>query len=364
MDMLNKYAELLVDYCLELKPGERLFIKTTTLAEPLVREIYREAIVRGADVDIEFEFREQNRLFSMHAKEEQISHVSPLYRLAMETYDAFLHIRAPFNLGEKHQSNSQFNQLRQEALKPLSAKYFERIGDGSLKRTLCQYPTLAAAQEAGMSLEEYENFVFSACYLFDEDPKSRWLDVRRSQQKAVDALNKATEIHYYGPHIDLKFSTKDRKWINSDGRNNMPSGEIYTSPVEDSVNGEVTFTLPLLFKGELLEDIHLKVKDGQITSYSCKSGQEMLETIFAIPGARVFGEAAIGTNFNIQNFTGNILFDEKIGETVHLAIGQSYLQAGGKNNSSIHLDMITDMTGDSQITADGREIYRNGKFTI
>src|SRR5690606_28033434 len=147
---------------------------------------YREALIRGAHVDVEFEFREQSRLHSMHAKGGQISHISPLHQLAMETYDAFLHIRAPFSLREKHQSNSEFNQLRQEALKPINAKYFERIGNGTLKRTLCQYPTMAAAQEAGMSLEEYEEFVYSACYLHDPEPQKRWLEVRHSQQKAVD----------------------------------------------------------------------------------------------------------------------------------------------------------------------------------
>lgn len=362
MSILNKYAELLVDYCLELYPGDRLFIKSTTLAEPLVREVYREALIRGAHVDVEFEFREQSRLQSLHAKDEQISHISPLYKLAMETYDAFLHIRAPFSLREKHQSNSEFNQMRQEALKPILSKYFERIGNGSLKRTLCQYPTMAAAQEAGMSLEEYEEFVFSACYLNDPEPKKRWLEVRESQQKAVDILNASSKIHYKGPNIDLTFSTEGRKWINSDGRNNMPSGEVYTSPVEDSVNGEVTFTLPLLYKGQLLENIKLQVKDGYIVSYGCDQGEEILESIFSIPGSRYFGEAAIGTNYNIQNFTRNILFDEKIGGTVHLAVGQSYLQAGGKNNSSIHLDMITDMKNDSQILADGNIIYKNGHF--
>lgn len=356
MSILNKYAELLADYCLELKPNDKLFIKTTTLAEPLVREVYREALIRGAHVDVEFEFREHSRLHSMHAKGGQISHI------AMETYDAFLHIRAPFSLREKHQSNSEFNQLRQEALKPINAKYFERIGNGTLKRTLCQYPTMAAAQEAGMSLEEYEEFVYSACYLHDPEPQKRWLEVRHSQQKAVDVLNQATEIKYQGPKIDLTFSTEGRKWINSDGRNNMPSGEVYTSPVEDSVNGTVTFTLPLLYKGELLENIKLDVKDGYIVSYECEGDQAMLDSIFSIPGSRYFGEAAIGTNYNIQNFTRNILFDEKIGGTVHLAIGQSYLQAGGKNKSSIHLDMITDMKSDSQILADGKIIYKDGKF--
>lgn len=362
MDILNKYAELLVDYCLDIHENDKLYIKSTTLAEPLIREVYREALIRGAVVDIEMDFREQNRLFNLHAKGDQLEHISPLYRKAMGQYDAYLNIMAPFNLREKHQANKSQIEVRQRALKTTSDDYFRRIGNGSLKRTLCQFPTQAAAQEANMSLEEYENFVFGACYLFDRDPKGRWLQVREQQQKIVDVLNNSEIVRYKGPNIDVTFSTKNRKWINSDGRNNMPSGEVYTSPVEESVNGEVHFTFPLLYKGELIENIRLEIKDGYITRYKADNGGHLLDSIFEIPGARYFGEVAIGTNYNIQSFTRNILFDEKIGGTIHMAIGQSYLQAGGKNNSAIHMDLITDMTNDAYIRADSTIIYQNGRF--
>lgn len=362
MDILNKYAELLVDYCLEIREKDKLYIKSTTLAEPLIREVYREALIRGAVVDVEMDFREQNRIFNLHAMGDQLEHVSPMYKKAMGQYDAFLNIRAPFNLREKHQANKAQIEIRQIALKPISDEYFRRIGNGTLKRTLCQFPTQAAAQEANMSLEEYESFVYGACYLFDKDPKSRWLQVREQQQRIVDILNNAEIVQYKGPNIDVTFSTKNRKWINSDGRNNMPSGEVYTSPVEDSVNGQVLFTLPLLYKGELIENIRLEIKDGYIYNYKADIGQHLLDDIFEIPGARYFGEVAIGTNYNIQSFTKNILFDEKIGGTIHMAIGQSYLQAGGKNNSAIHLDLITDMTTDAFIKADNTTIYQNGRF--
>jgi aminopeptidase len=362
MEVLNKYAELLADYCLELKEGDTLYIKSTTLAEPLVREVYREALIRGAHVEIDLEIREQERIFSMHAKDNQITRAPTLQKIAMEKFSAFLHIRAPYSLRQKHKSSDSFQSLRHSALKPLSDQYFERIANGSLKRTLCQFPTPAAAQEASMTLEEYEQFVFSACYLFDPQPKERWLQIRHKQQKVVDILNQAITIEFLAPHVAISFSTLGRKWINSDGRNNMPSGEIYTSPVENSVNGKIHFTHPLLYKGDLIENIVLEVEEGHIKKFSSSSGQKTLEKILSIPGARTFGEAAIGTNYNIQTFTRNILFDEKIGGTVHMAIGQSYLQAGGQNNSAIHLDLITDMTKDSKIFADGKLIYQEGKF--
>jgi aminopeptidase len=362
MEILNKYAELLLDYCLDLKAGDTLYIKSTTLAEPLVKEVYREALIRGAHVEIDLEIAEQERIFSMHAKDDQITWAPTLQKIAMKNFSAYLHIRAPHHLRQKHKPSDSFQTLRQSALKPLSDQYFERIAKGSLKRTLCQFPTQAAAQEAGMTLEEYEQFVYSACYLFDPQPQERWIELRHRQQKWVDLLDNANTIQFLAPHVDITFSTAGRKWINSDGRNNMPSGEIYTSPVEDSVEGTIHFTHPLLYKGELVENIILEIKQGLITHFSSTSGQKTLERILQIPGARRFGEAAIGTNYNIQTFTRNILFDEKIGGTVHMAIGQSYLQAGGKNNSAIHLDLITDMKKESKILADNKLIYQDGKF--
>lgn len=361
-EILQKYADLLVQYCLELKAGERLYIKSTTLAEPLIREVYRSAVKAGGLVEVDMTFREQSRIFVAEANEDQLSYVSPFYNKAIEEFEAYLYIRAPFNLREDQNVDNSKLKIRQKALSPITQTYFKRTADRSLKRNLCQFPTLANAQEAGMSLEEYEHFVYSACKLYDEDPLQSWLDVRASQQKIVDLLNSRESIQYKGAGIDIRFSTKGRTWINSDGQTNMPSGEVYTSPVEDSVNGHINFSYPAVYMGHEVEDVTLWVKDGYVEKWEAKRGQEFLDHIFQLDGARRFGEAAIGTNYNIDRFTKNILFDEKIGGTVHMAIGQSYLQAGGKNQSSIHWDMIGNMMNGGEIFADDEKIYENGQF--
>lgn len=361
-EILSKYADLLVRYCLEIKEDDRLFVSSTTLAEPLVREVWRSALRDGAIVEVELAFREKSRIFLQEAGEHQIKHVSPLYKMAMEEFDAYLNIMAPFNLREDQNVNKEKASLRREALKDVSKIYFERTATRSLKRNLCQYPTLANAQEAGMSLEEYEQFVFNACRLYEDDPAGAWLEVRRSQQHIVDFLNKKEKVRYLGDGIDISFSTKGRTWINSDGQTNMPSGEVYTSPVEDSVNGVIHFTYPVVYAGHEVEGITLWVKDGEVEKWEARQGKELLDNIFQLPGARRFGEAAIGTNYKINRFTKNILFDEKIGGTVHMAIGQSYLQTGGKNQSSIHWDMIADMKNGGQVFADDEKIYESGKF--
>jgi aminopeptidase len=233
-----------------------------------------------------------------------------------------------------------------------------------MRRSLCQFPTQASAQEAGMSLKEYENFIFQSCFLYEENPIEAWKQLGRNQQTATDYLNKCKNIHYKGPNIDIKFSTDGRTWINSDGKANMPSGEIYTAPVEDSVNGQVKFTLPSIYMGQEAEEVELDVKNGVVQSWKATRGMDLLNKVFDMPGARVFGEAAIGCNNNIQRITKNILFDEKIGGTIHMAVGQSYAQCGGKNDSSVHWDMITDMTQGGEIWADGIMIYKDGKFII
>lgn len=363
--MLKKYAKLLVNYCLDIKEGDRLFIQTTTLAEPLVREVYREALRAGASlVETDFMFRERSRIFLTEANEAQLRTVSPFYKTAMSEFEAYLHIRAPFNLREDANVDSAKSKIRGEATKDVSRIYFERTAVRALKRNLCQYPTDASAQEAGMSLEEYQQFVFNACKLFEPDPTAAWLEVRRSQQRIVDHLNSCQSVRYVNEKMDITFSTKGRIWMNSDGQTNMPSGEVYTSPVEDGVNGVVHFSYPCLYNGHEVEDVTLWVKDGYIERWEAKRGQDYLDKTFKIEGTRRFGEAAIGTNYNINKITKNILFDEKIGGSIHMAIGQSYLQTGGKNESSVHWDMITDMTHGGEIFADGEVIYRNGQFLI
>lgn len=362
--MLNKYAKLLVDYSLNLQAGEHLYIKSTTLAEDLIREIYREATKKGAFVTIDMALRGQNKIFFDHANDDQLQFVSPVHKSAMETCDAYLFIRAPFNLKASKNIDSSKLQKRQVANKVISQIYFDRLADGSMKRSLCQFPTQANAQEAGMSLEEYSEFVFNACKLYDADPIVSWLEVRKSQQKIVDFLNKADKIRYVNKRSDISFSVKDRTWINSDGMNNMPSGEVFSAPIEDSVNGKIFFDYPSIYMGNEVQGIHLTVENGKVVSWQAERGQDFLDKIFEIPGANYFGEVAIGTNYSIQKATNNILFDEKIGGSVHMAVGQSYKQCGGKNESSIHWDMISNMKDGGQIFADGELIYENGHFTI
>lgn len=361
-NILERYANLLVNYCVEIKNGEKLFIRTTTLAEPLVREVYRAAIKAGAIVEVEMAFREQNRILINEGKKHQLESPSLVYQKAMEEFDAYIFIRAPFNLRENQNINSENSAIRSEALKPLSQTYFKRTATRDLKRNLCQYPTQAAAQNAGMSLEEYEKFVYNACKLYDVNPIQSWLNVRKHQQQIVDVLNGREQIRYRNANFDITFSTKNRIWINSDGQTNMPSGEVYTSPVEDSVNGTIHFDFPGVYMGHEVENVTLWVEQGLIYKWEAERGQAFLDSIFEIPGTRRFGEAAIGTNFNIDRLTKNILFDEKIGGSVHMAIGQSYLQCGGKNESSIHWDMIAGMTRGGEIYADDEKIYENGEF--
>ncbi|MEM6321400.1 MAG: aminopeptidase [Bacteroidota bacterium] len=360
--ILKRYADLLVHYCVELQPGEKLYLRSTTLAEPLIKEVYRSAIKAGGHVEIDLDFRGKNRIFLTEATEAQLERVSPLYKLAMETFDAYIYIRAPFNLKEDQNIPKGKSSIRSKAMKSVSKTYFERTATKSLKRNLCQYPTLASAQNADMSLEEYEQFIYGACNLYADDPQQEWLNRRQNQQKIVDLLNQRNKVQYKGDGIDITFSTKGRTWINSDGQTNMPSGEVYTSPVENSVNGVVHFSFPAVYMGHEVEGVTLWVKDGYVEKWEAKRGQEFMDRLLKSDGARRFGEAAIGTNYNIDRFTKNILFDEKIGGTIHMALGQSYLQTGGKNQSTIHWDMIGDMMDGGQIFADDELIYENGHF--
>jgi aminopeptidase len=363
--ILNRYARLLTHYCLQVRPGDKVFVASTLLAEPLVRAVFAEAYAAGAAlVECDLAFRERERIFFENASDDALRIPPTLQKWAMENFDCYLNIRAPYNLRENSGASPARAQIRTEALAPVNKAYFERTADRRLRRNLCQYPTDASAQEAGMGLGEYERFVFSACKLFEPDPAAAWHAVRTSQQRIVDHLNRCTTVRYLAQGTDIQFGTQGRTWMNSDGQTNMPSGEVYTSPVEDSTSGTVHFSYPCIYQGNEVEGVTLWVKDGLIEKWEARRGQEFLDYIFTLPGTRRFGEAAIGTNYDIQRMTKNILFDEKIGGSIHMAIGQSYLQTGGKNESPVHWDMITDMTQGGEIWADGEKIYENGQFLI
>jgi aminopeptidase len=360
----SKYASLLVDYCLAVKANERVYISSTYLAEPLLQELLKCIYSRGATAHINIELQDQTKIIFDAASEDVLKKENAIQKYIVENFDCYLVVRAPFNLRDTQNVDTNKRIAATEGNKEINKIYNERTGSYKMRRSLCQFPTQASAQEAGMSLKEYENFIFQSCFLYEENPIEAWKQLGRNQQTATDYLNKCKNIHYKGPNIDIKFSTDGRTWINSDGKANMPSGEIYTAPVEDSVNGQVKFTLPSIYMGQEAEEVELDVKNGVVQSWKATRGMDLLDKVFDMPGARVFGEAAIGCNNNIQRITKNISFDEKIGGTIHMAVGQSYAQCGGKNDSSVHWDMITDMTQGGEIWADGVMIYKDGKFII
>lgn len=360
--ILDKYAQLLIHYCLQIKEGQRLFVSSTFLAEPLLQAIHHEATSAGALIEYDLAFQNKAGIFWSSAKGAVLDLEPLIHQFAMQHFDAYLAIRAPYDLYEDLKATPDQKKRRALAGKKANEFYFNRTADGSMVRSLCQYPTQAAADAANMSIDEYAQFVFQACRLDEEDPVQSWLEVRKAQQAIVDLLNTCNEIRYRNSKTDIQFSVKGRKWINSDGRANMPSGEVFTGPVEDSVEGVVHFDYPSVFSGHDVAGITLTVEKGLITKWKAEQGGPVLDQVFAIEGARHFGEVAIGTNYKIQRPTRNILFDEKIGGSIHMAVGQSYLQTGGKNESTIHWDMIADMRDGGEILADGMVIYRNGKF--
>lgn len=363
-EILEKYADLIVNYCVELKKGERAYVTTTTIALPLLKEVQKAALKVGAFLEYNLQFESVTETFFKYADDDLLKMKSAFRSHAFENFDAYIVIRAPFDLYESSRIDPAKRRIRAKALKDISQIYAQRTSSKALKRTICEFPTQASADLAGMSLDEYAAFIFNACKLNEPNPQESWMEVRRKQQTLVDYLNQASNMRYKNKHSDISFSTLGRTWINSDGTTNMPSGEVYTGPVEESVNGHILFDFPSIFQGTEVKGIKLEVLEGKVVNWSAEQGGEKLDEIFAIEGANYFGEAAIGTNYNINRATKNILFDEKIGGTIHMAVGQAYIQTGGKNKSPIHWDMICDMRDGGEIYADDKLIYKDGQFLI
>jgi len=360
----EKYANLLVNYSLKLKKNDRLLILSSYLAEPLVKEVYKEAIKKGALPETMIKLNGLDKIFYDHADSEQLNHTSQLYKYAVDNFEAILNIISPFNLKELESTDPEKKKTVNIAMTDVKKTFLKRASTKDLRWTLCVFPTDSAAQESKMSLSEYENFVYKACFLDKEDPIKEWQNLHKFQESIVTHLNKCKKVQYKSSDLDITFSTEGRKWINSSGTNNMPSGEVFTSPVENSVNGHVRYSYPGIFLGQEIEDISLEVKDGEVIKWNAKKGQKLLDQVFEIPNSKYFGEVAVGTNKLIDKFTRNMLFDEKIGGTIHMALGASYPETGGKNECSIHWDLLADMSNGGEIYADGELVYKNGEFII
>lgn len=360
---LERLANLLVNYSTNVQKGDKVYIRADEAASAYIVEVAKAAIKKGAFVNYVVNIPEISAYLLKNGTDEQINSPDELWGKCVREGDVWITAWGSSNTRINANIDTKKLQLRTLGNKENRQIYFDRSASGELRWCGTQFPTNAEAQEADMSLEEYEDFVYGAGLLDSDDPIAEWKRISANQQKWVDYLNTKKMIHIISKDTDIKVNVQGRKWINCDGKENFPDGEIFTSPVETDINGHITFSFPAIYNGRMVENVYLEVKDGRIVKATASKGEEFLLSCLDIDkGSRYFGEVAIGTNYNIKRFTKNILFDEKIGGTIHMAIGASMAEAGGVNKSSIHWDMICDMRNGGKIYADDELFYKDGKF--
>jgi len=362
---IDGLARLLVDYCVATRPGDWVLIRGDLAAQPLVARVYAHVLAAGAHPTVIYHDEQTEELFYRTANSAQLSWRAPIDELLAERVDARIVIRAPGNTRALTGVDPAAQRAHQLAQKPITDRYRERAATGAHRWTLTNFPCPALAQDADMSLTDFEDFVYAATYADQPDPVAAWQAVHVRQQRLIDWLAGKSEVVVRGPHVDLRLSIAGRTFINSDGKRNMPSGEIFTGPVEDSVEGWVRFTYPAIRGGREVDGVELTFAQGKvIKAQADKNADYLLSQLDSDAGARYLGEFAVGTNYQIQRFTKNILYDEKIGGTMHVALGAGYPETGSRNESSIHWDFICDMRTDSEIWVDGELFYQDGQFTI
>jgi aminopeptidase len=364
---VHKFAQILIDHSTQVGPGDRVGITAAIPAEPLVRELYQQVLKRGGHPHVLFDFEGQDEVFFIHASDEQLDFVPLFHKMAFEQFEVLIKIRADTNTRALSSTDPERQARRQKAIFSLIQSQLTRGADKSLRWVTTLFPTNAFAMEAEMGLAEYQDFVYRAIHADDDtpDPVAHWLGVKTEQQHIIDRIQGHDRVEIKGPHVDLSLSIKGRIFKNACGEHNIPDGEIYTGPVEDTANGWVRYTYPAMHQGRIVEGIELTFEEGRVVNASAKENQDyLLKLIDTDAGSRYVGEFAIGTNFEIDRFTKSILFDEKIGGTFHMALGAGYPETGSLNKSNIHWDMICDLREDSEIRIDGEVVYRNGEFVI
>ena len=360
---VQKLAHLLVHYSTEVKPGERVQLIGSPASEPLLRELYREILRVGAHPIVRMRLSDQDYHFYALAQDSELDYTDPLQLHEVENIDVSIRAFPDENPHALTSVDPAKKQRRLRASKPITERFVQRWSEGRLRWVGSAYPTEALAQEAKLSLEEFARFVFEAGRLDEPNPAAYWKAVSARQQKLCDRLKQCSTIRYQGLDTDLTFSCAGRNWINCDGKLNFPDGEVFTGPVENSVNGAIRFTFPGIFHGQEIEDIYLRFKDGKVQEARAAKGQDLLQKLLQTDeGASGVGEIAIGTNDQIRRFSKNMLFDEKMGGTIHLAVGMGIPGSGSKNVSALHWDMLKDMRQGGEIYADGALIYRDGRF--
>lgn len=362
---VKKMAEMIIQYSIAVQPNEKVIIRSMTPAEPLLSELYSQIAAAGGYPFLSLKFPDTNERFMEVASGEQLKHVSDVEKFVVDTFDAVILVRGENNTKALGNIPPKKLMLAQQAEAPLMQTVMQRAAAGNLKWASVLFPTNAYAQDAHMSLREYENFVYNACMPDMDDPIGYWRGVETKQAKIIDWLKGKKQVHIIGKDTDLCLSVENRRFMNSCCKHNVPDGEIYTGPVEESVNGVVSFSYPAIYNGHEMDGVRLWFKNGRVVKATADKNEEfLLAALDTDAGARFLGEFAIGTNYGIDRFTGQILFDEKIGGSFHLALGNSYPQTGGVNKSAIHWDLICDLRAGGSITVDEELLYQDGRFML
>lgn len=364
---IQKMAQVLVNYSLALQPGEKLLIRALSPAsQPLAQALYEEAFEAGGLPFVYIQMQQEDEIaLGSSASLEQLEAVNPMLKLMYETCETIIRIESSQNMRARSAYPLDRQRARSHYHDQLIQIQMRREAAGELRRCTTQFPTFGYAQAAGMSLRQYEDFLYGACKVEHEDPVAAWEAVYESHERLINWLKGKQHLAVRGEHIHLDMSIAGRTFKNAGGKQNFPDGEIFTGPVEDSVNGWVRFTYPAYYQGNEVKGIELRFEDGLVVEAQAAANEPfLLATLDTDAGSRRLGEFAIGTNRDIQQFTGSILFDEKIGGTVHMAVGQGYGETGSVNHSLVHWDMICDMRGGGRIIVDDELFYEDGEFVI
>jgi aminopeptidase len=353
------FARLLAGYCLEVEPGQQVVVASTTLAAPLLLALHRELLERDAWPLLRVELPGQAEGFWEAAGERHLDEVAPAALAEVQGTDASLRIQAP--------ENTQALAGVDPARSARAARAAAPMREAMLSRRWCLtiWPTPALAQQAGMGTDAFSALVERALFLDRPDPVVAWRELHDRQQRLVERLSRASELRIEAEGTDLRLQVEGRTWINSDGKRNMPSGEVFTGPHETSAEGRIRYTIPSSPRGTLVSGIELEFRAGEVVSARAERGDDVLQSALETDaGARRLGEIGIGTNFGLDRSVGNILLDEKIGGTVHLAVGRSYPETGGLNESAVHWDMICDLRRGGRLTADGEPVVEDGRLAV
>jgi len=383
---IDKLARVLVEYSTGIKPGQLVRLTGSPVASPLLEALYEAAVKAGAHPYVKCAPDALTNLFYEHANDEQLKFVSPLALHEIETIDVSIGLWADTNTKSLSRVDPKRQGIASAARKPVMQVFMDRAAAASdpsahpdVKPLIwagTQYPTQASAQDAEMSLAEYEDFVFKAGHLDLDDPVAAWLAIKDRQQKVVDYLTGTKSVRFQTPNgTDLTVNVEGMKWINCCGHENFPDGEVFTGPnlnaPDGGVNGIAKYSFPAVHHGREVHDIELTFENGRVVDAKASKNQSFLiDMLDQDEGARSVGEVAVGTNYQIQEYTKNTLFDEKIGGTFHIAVGAGYPETGNHNASGLHWDMVCDLrptdgpgTGGT-VTVDGEVISKDGKFVF